>query len=113
MFKRYITMVPEYEFKNLTHEQFMTLKNYMIENYDNDDGEFQSKELKDYIRHRGGKLNDNWYFVLCFNHIGYDSTFRKCNSFEESMALMLDIISYMDTIANDLNNLLDHDENES
>ena len=23
MFKRYISMVPEYEFKNLTHEQFM------------------------------------------------------------------------------------------
>ena len=113
MFKRYISMVPEYEFKNLTHEQFMILRNYMIENYDNSDCGFHSKELKDYICYRGGKLCDNWYFVLCFNYIGYDDTFRKCNSFEESTALMLDIIKFMDPIANDLNNLLDRDENES
>ena len=113
MFKRYISMVPEYEFKNLTHEQFKTLRDYMIDNYDSNDCEFQSKKLKDYIRHRGGKLSDNWYFVLCFNYIGYDYTFRKCNSIEESISLMLNIISYMDTIANDLNELLDHDENES
>ena len=113
MFKRYISMVPEYEFKNLTHEQFKTLRDYMIENYDSNVCEFQSKEFKDYICHRGGKLSDNWYFVLCFNYIGYDNTFRKCNTIEESMALMLDILKFMDPIANDLNNLLDCDENES
>ena len=106
MFKRCVIASPEYEFENLTHEQFKTLKDYMDEHYDPYGCDLNSSDCKDYIRYRGGKLTDRWYFCLSFNHISFWKQFHSCHSLEESEELIRNIVDAMDEVANELDNLI-------
>lgn len=101
MFKESIVFEPEYEWNNLTEEQFKAMRNHILENYP----ERREGGIDCNLSCRGGELRSGWHFVLALNWVKYDNRCRTSSNLADTYIFLKEAIKEMRKVAWELEDI--------
>lgn len=105
-FKKKIFVIPRYELRGLTSEQYKMLEIKMMFDYEDD---VFGKNVRDHLISYGGNLNGKWYWVLQLNERFYRQfeELARTDNIDETLAV---VSNEMDEVFNEIVQAIDYKE---